>query len=223
MKRLLILSLPLFLLTACLKDDEPEIIIEPVFPVLVSSDTLTTGEKWGLTIGMPAEDLYNKIKTLSFQQPVTNVQVIGNFFSKIEDLENKISLYHAIYLDESFGTSTGIQIAFADDKVSTIYTNSGVKLNRWPSESSLINIKTGDATEGIYQKLLRIRQFPGYSKKFERISIFSKNLKKPYDPGMTLSRQWQFVAISDSSHTYHISVNLTDGKLNSIYYYLYKN
>lgn len=223
MKRLLFLILPLIVLSACQKEEEENpIIIEPPQQLLLDSDTLMVGGKWGLTIGESAETLYPKIKELQFAKPVTYLGIVENVFSGIDGLESTIPLYQSVFLDEAKGTSSGIQISFAEDKVSAIYTNEGKSLARWPTNTNVnATILKGDPIDKIYAKLSKIKQIGTYSNKFERVSIFSKDVGKAYDPHMTSSPQWYFYASVDEKKHYEIFLYLKEGKLNAIAYRLY--
>ena len=224
MKRLLFLILPFIALSACQKaEDEPTIIIEPPVQLLLESDTLVTGGKWGLTIGESAETLYPKIKELQFAKPITYLGVVGNVFTGIDGLENTIHLYQSVFLDETKGTSSGIQISFSDDKVNAIFTNEGKSLTKWPVNTNAnATILKGDPIDRIYSKLANIKQINSYSKKFERVTISSKEVTKAYDPHMTLSPQWYFVASVDEKKHYEIHLDFKEGKLSAIAYRLYE-
>lgn len=226
MKRFLFLILPLLSLVSCQKEEKgPIIIVEPPEDRLIAADTLLTGEKWGLAIGESAEVLYARIKELGFSKPVTYLGVVGNVFTGIDGLESKIPLYQSVFLDETKGTSSGIQISFSNDKVSAIYTNEGKPLARWPSSLSMnanTVISKGDPVNKVYGKLENIRKINAYSKKFKRVSIFSKDVSKAYDVHMSASPQWYFVASADEKKHYQIFLDLKDGKLISLSYRLYE-
>jgi hypothetical protein len=216
MKQLAALLLVLLSLSACKKGaaTSPEIIIEPPVERRISSDTLTSGQQWGLTIGQASADLYAKIQEIRLQKQISYLGVVGNVFTNLEGLENKIPLYSSISLDEKRGTSTGIQISFAENKVKSIFTNNGISLNSWPTGSGIL---LGDKIEDIYQKLVAIKKTNYYASKFERISIFFKDVNKAYDAQMSLSPQWYFVAPLDSKKYNIVQLNFTAGKLVSIY------
>ncbi|EOR93096.1 hypothetical protein ADIARSV_3736 [Arcticibacter svalbardensis MN12-7] len=223
MKRLLLFILPFIVLSACLKEKEEPIIIEPPVQLLLDSDTLVAGEKWGLTIGESTEALYPKIKELQFAKPITYLGIVGNVFTGIDGLESTIPLYQSVFLDETKGTSSGIQISFSDDKVNSIYTNEGKSLTKWPSNTNAnATILKGDQIDKIYGKLANISKISSYAKKFERVSIFSKDVAKDYDPYMSLSSHWEFYASMDEKKHYEVSLDFKEGKLISIAYRLYQ-
>ena len=220
MKQLPIFFLVLLLLPACKKEatDSGKIIIEPPTTYLISSDTLTTGQQWGLTVGQSSADLYAKIQEIRVERKITGLSVVGSVFTSLEGLENKIPLYTSIYLDKKVGTSTGIQIYFSENKVKSIYTNDGVAIPKWPigiGESKTVSV--GDKIDGIYNKLVAIKKISAYTSRFEYIGIFDKDINKVYDPQMSASPQWYFsVSIGDKKFN-EIQLNFTSGKLVSIY------
>jgi hypothetical protein len=216
MKQLAAFFLVLLSLSACKKDTKtsPEIIIEPPVERRISSDTLTSGQQWGLTIGQASADLYAKIQEIRVQKQISYLGVVGNVFTSLDGLENKIPLYASIYLDEKRGTSTGIQISFAENKVKSIFTNDGIALNSWPANTGIV---IGDKIEDIYQKLVVIKKINYYASKFEHISIVFKDVNKAYDAQMSSSPQWYFIAPLDSKKYNIVQLNFTAGKLVSIY------
>lgn len=224
MKQLSVFLLVLFLLPACKKEAiPPKWIIEPPTNRLVSSDTLTTGQQWGLTIGQSSADLYAKIQEIRVERKITGLSVVGNVFTGLEGLENMIPLYTSIYLDKKVGTGTGIQIYFSDNKVKSIYTNDGLALTKWPigtGESSTVAV--GDKIDGIYNKLVAIKKISTYASRFEYIGIFFKDITKVYDPKMSASPQWYFSAPLSDKKFIELQLNFTSGKLVSIYSNVYQ-
>ncbi|MES2275280.1 MAG: hypothetical protein V4592_04610 [Bacteroidota bacterium] len=220
MKYLSILLLILLTLSACMKQDVNPTgpIIEPPFEKLISRDTLKTGQQWGITIGQSNADIYAKIQEIQADKHIDYVGVVGNVFTSLAGFDTKIPLYQSIFLDQSSGTSTGIQISFADDKVKAIFTNDGTALNKWPLNTAAnATIAINDPVGGIYQKLVNIKQINAYANKFERLSIFSKYVSKVYDPGMSASPLWYFVAPLGAKRYNVVDLNFSNGKLVSIY------
>ncbi|SDF52407.1 hypothetical protein SAMN05216464_11989 [Mucilaginibacter pineti] len=220
MKQLSIFFLVLLLFPACKKEatDSTKIIVEPPPTKIISSDTLTTGQQWGLTIGQSSADLYAKIQEIRAERKITNLSVVGSVFTNLEGLENKIPLYTSIYLDKKVGTSTGIQIYFSNNKVKSIYTNDGVVLPKWPMDIGVNStVAVGDNIDGIYNKLVAIKKISAYTSRFEYIGIFDKDITKVYDPQMSASPQWYFsVSVGDKKYN-RVQLNFTSGKLVSIY------
>lgn len=210
-------------LSACTKEeDAPDIIIDPPMARIISSDTLRSGQQWGLAIGESAPAIYSKVQGLQSEKNFSSVNVVGNVFTSIDSLQNRIPLYTSIYLDETQGTGSGIQIYFSDNKVKSIWTNDGLTLNKWPATADKnATIATGDDITGIYQKLVNIKR-TSFAKKLERISVFSKDLNSLYDPVMSRSRQWYFSWLAGDKQFYVIQLNFEEGSLVSIYSSLYE-
>lgn len=224
MKRLFILLLSAVAFTACKKEPVGDngIIIEPPPVKHISGDTLKTGERLGLAIGQPGASLYTKIQQLKASGQISYMYVVANVFSNLEAQANKISLYQSLYLDETQGTGTGIQIYFAANKVESIFTNDGLILSKWPAGvAANATINVGDARDGIYQKLQSIKQ-TAYAYKLQRISLFSKDLDTVYEAGMDASPQWYFAVKISEKRWEHIQLIFTNGVLTSIYDNVYE-
>lgn len=220
MKKLLYLFVIIIALSACKKEiTNQTIIVEPPVEKLISRDTVKSGQVLGLNIGDSPSEVYTTIQNIYTENSVGYLSIIGNIYTKLEGLENKIPLYSSIILDEKIGTASGIQIAFANDKVKSIYTNDGVQLNNWPlGVSNTASISVNDPIDGIYKKLVDLNKITPYAKQMEQISIFEKNIKTPIDPQMKTSNQWNFnSAPADNKTYYRLELHFKDGKLNAIY------
>lgn len=219
MKYLSFLFLIMMSLTACTKDEAvTDGGPDPIPPKVISRDTLKAGQLWGITIGQSAVDVYKEIKEIRTEREVGYLGVVGNFYNSLESLDGKIPLYTGIFLDEQVGTSTGIQISFANDKVASIFNNSGVKMQKWPTNVvSAVSVAVGDPTEEVYSKLVGIKKMSAYASKFERISLFGKDPAKDYDPLMGNSRLWYLNGHIAGQRYYNTELNFSNGKLVSIY------
>jgi hypothetical protein len=224
MKNLLLLLLIVVTFSACIKDENiTDPIVDPIPPKVLSRDTITAGQLWGFAIGQSSASIYVKVQEVKVERKVAYLSIVGNVFTSLESLENKIPLYTSIYLDQTLGTSTGIQIYFANNTVKSIWTNDGVKLNRWPSNTEgASTVAVGDQVGDIYSKLVNIKKQSVYANKFERISMFEKDIAKPYDGQMTLSRLWYVNGDVDDKSYYHLELNFAAGKLVSIYSTLFE-
>ncbi len=214
-----------FMSTGCLRDDSmgPEIIVDPPFQVLVSRDTITAGEHLGLGIGAGVENVYTSLQALE-QKGIQYVNVVGNSFSDLTKLSDRIHLYQSIFLDEQKGTDSGVQIAFEAGQVKSIYLNSGKRLAQWPSnENASISVREGDKAETLYPKLVKIRSKSAYSNKFERISLFTKVLSTQYDPAMTSSPQWYFRYEVEPGLYEDVKINLENEKVKYLEVSRYKD
>jgi hypothetical protein len=206
-------------LSACKKENIGDgTIIDPPATKIISRDTVTSGQFWGLGIGQASTDIYATLQAMRAEKQLTEIGVVGNVFDKLEKIENKVPLYKSVLLDYASGTAAGIQIYFADDKVSSIYTNNGAKLHKWPGNTGAeASITTGEAISGVYAKLLNIRQNPGFTGLFERVSIFSKDILKPYDDLMAQSPEWYFVSPGANKRYTQVQMKFTAGKLTAVY------
>lgn len=224
MKNQLFLLLLVVMFSSCIKDEiVTGPIVEPVPPKVLSCDTIITGQLWGFAIGQSSASVYAKAQEVKLERKIAYMSVVGNVFTSLESLENKIPLYLSIYLDQTVGTSTGIQIYFANNTVKSIWTNDGKQMNKWPANTSAnSSIIKGDQVSEVYTKLANIKTIGAYANKFERISMFEKDIAKPYDDQMTNSRLWYINGDMDDKSYYHLELNFTAGKLVSIYSTLYE-
>lgn len=221
MHKIFFLFLTAFALSSCLKNDdkEPLIIIEPPHDTFITArDTITSGEKWGLKIGDTPEELYAAIQKLKKEQKVSYLSITGNIFTSLEDIQNIIPLYSSILFDRTVGTSTGVQVYFAEDKVKSIYLNSGQQLQKWPNNTpnnSTIFVNENTAT--LYERLINIQKISAYQKSLERISLFEKNIDKAYDENMSNSKLWYFTTPVNDNTFYEVHLNFNEGKLLSLH------
>ncbi|MBD1363340.1 hypothetical protein IDJ77_05900 [Mucilaginibacter sp. ZT4R22] len=226
MKRFLpILLLIVLAVTACKKENSIKETTgpDPIPPKLISSDTLTTGGQWGIAMGQTSAEIYAKVQAMRSERGITHMGIVNNVYTNLESLENKIPLYSSVYLDETKGTSTGIQLNFADDKVNTIFTNDGVQLNSWPAgNDASAKVSVGNPVDAVYQKLVNIKNQGTYAHKFERMSIFFKDVAKAYDPQMSASPQWYFGTIPSNKRYNFVQYIFTAGKLSAIYSTVYE-
>lgn len=222
MHRLFLLLISALSLLSCEKEAvntaPVEPAVEPIPTRIISSDTLTTGQFWALSIGETGERTYTTLQNTRVANRINYLGIVANVYSNVSDVENTLALYTSLYFDETVGTPEGIQLNFLNDKIQSIWTNNGKKLLRWPDdmpENSVIRVN--DPVSDLYTKLVGIKAQQRYAKKFERISLFSKDLTKEYDSRMSSSPQWHFSATVDDRRFYVIHLNFNLGKLQSIY------
>ena len=218
MKQLYILLFTVIALSACKKElSGPNVIIDPFPPKILSSDTLRTGQLWGLAIGQPVADSYARIQALRTERNINNLSIVNNVYTTLDSLQTRLPLYTSLYLDSKIGSSTGIQINFINAKVSVIYTNDGIRLSRWPiNTDNDATIAVGDNISRVYQKLVNIKK-TAYANKLERISIFYKDIASAYDPQMSVSPQWYFASVINDKTYNMVQLNISAGKIASIY------
>lgn len=209
-------------LASCMKGSSVEIDAKPYRPI--EKDTLRTGQLWGLTIGEAAPDVYAVLQDIRSDKQIGYLGIVGNVYSDLSAIQEKIPLYNSLFMDETAGTPQGIQLGFEADKIKVIYMNSGTPLNKWPSITDFANgLTIGDSVSTVYEKLVAIKNVAVYGAKLQRLSLFDKNLAKNYDIGMANSTQWQVVTATVNKRWQLLELNFSLGSLNSIYYTLYEN
>lgn len=214
MKYIQILALFLCLLIACGKTgSEPEIIIEPPYPIEVRLDSIQEGEMYNAKIGDPPEKVYADLQFFArglTQKPYLGI--VGGLNGRIEDLEGRIPLYNSLIFDRKPSASAGGQIYFADGTVNAIYNRLGKKLTAWP-EGSPSALRIGDRITDIYGKLITIRADRRFSNLFDYIGMYEKNIETAYDPFQERSDRWDFNFSIDSKQYIRLNLVFEDGKL----------
>jgi hypothetical protein len=207
-----------FLLFGCLNTDEtePEIIIEPPVSSLIGTDTISSGAYKQFRIGTNAENTYATVNILKEDIGLDYINVVANFYSGITELEDKLPLYHYIFMDEEKGTSTGVQLGIKEDRIATIFLGNGDELEKWPADLSQSAIRKGDELASLFDKLETISQNKKYKKKFEAINLLTKDLSKPYDSQMSKSPQWYFGYTLADSKMDVVKLNFEEGILQNI-------
>ncbi|GAB3959339.1 hypothetical protein GCM10028805_55270 [Spirosoma harenae] len=211
-------------LISALAGCQPEWSVDPTtagpdpIPYKIVRDSLLAGSYLGITIHEEAASVYPKIQALQSTKGVGSMNVVSNIYADLSVLKERIPLYQYILLDEKTGTDSGVQITIEGQSVKTMYLNSGKKLSQWPEQSSAIYaVRTGDSISSLYDKLAVIRSISAYSRKFDRISLLTKNLSTGYDPGMNQSPQWYFGYKTGADQMDQIQVHFQTGKVSKIY------
>lgn len=215
-----------FLGAGCLNTDplEPEIIIDPVELIRVSQDTITAGEHLGIEVSANADQVYSSLQKIKTTTGLEYVNVVSNIFTNVNQLNNRIHLYQSMLLDEQKGTDSGVQITFEEGKVKSIYLNNGSKLTQWPlKENASTSVRVGDEANALYSKLVNIQSKSSYANKFERISLFTKELASEYDPIMTQSPQWYFRYTVEPKLFEHVDIKMENGKVKYLVVSRYKD
>lgn len=196
---------------------------DPNEPQIISQDTVLSGSLWEFNIGEAADEIYSTIQNVKTDRQIKYLGIINNIFTDVQLLEGRLELYNALFLDETSGTPEGIQIYFEYDKVKSIYKNNGEALGNWPvTFQGNAVVRIGDSIKHIYQPLLAISATPANSPKFQRMSLFQKNVDKGYDPPMEYSPKWQFTSKISDKRFWLVDLNFTAGVLSSMYRTLYE-
>jgi hypothetical protein len=214
------------LASSCIKEEPevPPIVCDCFSSQIIGKDSLMSGSHLGIEIDKSAEEIYKTLEQLRDTENVKYVNVVNNVFSGLSQLQERIPLYQSIFLDEQKGTDSGVQISFESNKVSKIFLNSGRQLSQWPSfGDAATSIRTGDDVAFLYAKLLKINKLSAYANKFERISLFTKDMSLKYDPILAQSPQWYFTHIPGDKLMDLIHLNFKDGKLVKINIIHYRN
>lgn len=223
----LVLMLFSLALSSCLDDDgpvAPTVIVDPPARQLIAGDTIREGSYLGLTVGENAQNSYTAVKALEDLKGVMFLNVVGNFFTDVTELEERLPLYHLLFLNEKEGSSSGVQMAFEDEKVKSIFLNNGKQLNQWPMGFSASSaVETGDSMEELYKKLLKISNDGQHKSKFERMLLLTKYVSKQYDPRMGESPQWYFSYTLEEDKMDEVMLNFKNGVLTSIYVYHFQS
>jgi hypothetical protein len=209
-------------LASCMKGSDGEVDAKPYRPI--EKDTLRTGQLWGLNIGESAPNIYEVLQDIRSAKQIGYLGIVGNVYTDLSAIQDKIALYNSLFMDETAGTPQGIQLGFEAKKIKVIYMNNGTPLNKWPSITDFANgLTIGDSVTTVYDKLTAIKNVAVYGAKLQRLSMFDKNLAADYDPGMANSTQWQVVTSTVNKRWQLVELNFSLGSLTSIYYTLYEN
>src|SRR5690606_20388163 len=199
------------------------VIIDPPFKNLISTDTISSGSYMGFTVGEEAEKTYAHATSLQASAGVSYLNVIGNVFDGLAGLEDRMPLYQSIFLNEHPGTDNGVQLTLTDGRISSIFLNSGKKLNQWPEKpGALPAVRVGDAAETLYAKLVKISSSKSYASRFEYIALLTKDLGKAYDPPMADAPEWYFAYTLADSKMDEVKLQFDEGKLSRILVNHYK-
>ncbi|WP_164123267.1 MULTISPECIES: hypothetical protein [Sphingobacterium] len=200
---LLLLGSVGLLFASCLKNDTdgPEIIVEPPFPAEVILDSIQTGSLYNVTVGASAEEVYKGLQGGTDSKGKMNyLGITGVLNTKLSDLKDRIPLYNGLILDQRPSNPLSAQIYFKDGKIESIYyRNSPNKLSRWPADAR-VPLKVGDPLESIYGKLVGLEKDNRYTRFFEYIGLFEKNIDKPFDTFQNKSNLWQFSITVDDKN-----------------------
>ncbi|MCG2618186.1 hypothetical protein LZZ85_28050 [Terrimonas sp. NA20] len=191
----------------------------------IETDTIRTGQFWGINVGDPAQEVYTKVQTLRTEKQIAYLGIAANTYNDLSAIQTRIPFYNSIFLDEATATSTGIQIGFKAEKVDAIFLNNGAPLTKWPGINDFQHsISIGDSVSTIYEKLVAIKGVSVYGQKLQRLSLFDKNISKDFEPSMSTVAKWQILTTVTSNKRWQlVELNFSAGTLASVYYTLFEN
>lgn len=186
------------------------------------SETITTGEKWGIKIGSTQAEVYAQLQKAG---PTLDFRSLGIYgrrpYTSPEKPAEIIQFYYALTIYSSTGTLDRAVFLFNGDKVKEITVGGGLTsgVTKWPDGAADDTaIKVDDPVSAIGAKLLKIHQLPAYSS--YGFVLSDKPLNKPYDPDLNNYNDWQFVfsdfVSSSVSGTSTVKLHFNAGKLERI-------
>lgn len=195
----------------------------PYIPI--QRDTIRAGGQiWSISVGQSAQDAYSTIQGIRTEKQISYLGIVGNIYSDLAAIQNRIPLYNSLFMDEATATPSGVQLGFEAGKIKVIYMNNGTPLSKWPSITEYANgLSIGDTVTAIYDKLAGIKTLSVYGNKLQKLSLFDKNLATDYDPGIAASAQWQVVTATINKRWQLLEINFSQGVITSIYYTLNEN
>jgi hypothetical protein len=185
MKKIGLLALIILSFFSCKKDNGAPFV-----------ETVTKGDKWGLSIGSSFTDVYTRLQVLgqekNFHSLLLNSQPP---ILKPEDLQNRLELYSGLSFQiKNPGRIEQVILYFSRDTIQSIEAGGGlpVETTQWPQDvSGQPVLKKGDPVNGLYNKLLAIFQLPAYANNYQ-FFLNAKPLDKPWDPAMAKCEEWDF-------------------------------
>lgn len=192
----LFVGLNLIFLISCEKTEVgPEIIgPEPEPLYVLEKDSISDGALLGIGIGKTAPEVYYAVQMALSEHRNRHLHIMRHGFTEVEEVRDLIPLYNSLYFDQIPGSSNGIQLHFENDRIQSIWTNDGKKLNEWPSSPlHRTRIKVGDPTHSIYNNLEKLSKVGTYSKFFQRLSLLDKNADMAFDPTLSHAIGWYFM------------------------------
>jgi len=216
----LFLAVFFYFLSACEQNHvapDPTLIIEPVPHKILGRDTIRSGNYAGLTIGSSAAETYQDLKKVNSPTSINYLNLVSNIYTDLNQLRDKLPLYHNMYFSNPEARHAGIQINFEAGKVKSIFTNEGKKLNKWPVGATNVNsVQVNDPVTIIFDKLVKIKAKPQYAKTFSEIMLLTKDPDKAYDNNMSQLPQWYFSYKLEGRKWDEVQLIFKAGKLGSI-------
>jgi len=199
---------------SCIKDNKDlEPIVEPPWPIEVKTDSIMTGTLYNVTVGMSAEEVYKGLQGFSNAKgKIEYLSITGLLNVGVNSLKDRIPLYKGLILDQKPSSVSAGQIYFKNNKIESIYQRDGVRLTKWPYDAG-DPLRLGDPVESIYDKLKKLESDSRYTRLFEYIGMFEKNLDRPFDSIQKKSTLWQSSIAEDDKNFIRIDFVFDNEKL----------
>ncbi len=214
MNRFFILFLLFISIVGCSSEDNEEFEQtsfpeeDPINYELIGRDTIFEGSHLGININKRPADIYSILQKIKDTLDIT-LTVTSNSYKNIIELEDKIELYKYILIDDSIGSSNGLQLSYENDKLKSIFNNNGDKFSKWPKDYPSTNsLFVGEDISLIYSKLLYFSKDLELPNIFQSVRLRHKNLLKPYDSGMSNSPQWYFAYLPKENSLEVVQINI---------------
>lgn len=198
-------------------------VIECIVYNGVRTDTITKGTYLGFTIGEQASTSYAALQQLWEQQKINAIRIALEVASDLPQIEQSLPLYHELYLrDAESRGSAEVVLRMDDGKVRTIYLGIERTLSaQWPASApASVAVKAGDPTTTVYQKLLALKDKPGYAGYFGKLYL-SQGKPAGYEPAMGLLPQWEINLNTTNFGKEDIRLQFHKGSLSAIYHLKY--
>lgn len=207
-------SVVLVLFSSCIKEEGgPEIVVEPPEPIEVKIDSILTGSLYNVTIGTAAEEVYTGLQGFTNARgKIQYLGIVGLLNMKVTDLKDRIVSYNSLILDQKPSVAFGGQIYFKGDKIESIYFRNGAKTSSWPNNAN-DPLRVGDPVATIYDKLIQLEKDSRFTRFFEYIGMFEKNMDRPFDAFQSRSNKWQFSIVEDDKNFIRVDLEFKEAKL----------
>jgi len=208
------ITLPLLLLLAsCMKNND-----------LPRTETITSGNKWGIQTGSSYTDVYQILRTLGPEKGFDAIALEGQQpLTNLQELAARIPYYNAVTIQSNNGVIDRVMITINDGKVSSLDAGGGMlsTTSAWPQGvPEDMMIRQGDTTTILLEKLSTILTLPGYTS-YQAI-LPDKPLQKPFDPAMENHNEWAFSFVEkinpSRDASYAVRLLFKNGRLDKITY-----
>jgi hypothetical protein len=175
------------------------------------SKTIVSGTYNYFQIGDPAEKCYSNLQSMYKKDSSMGLMVVSNAFENTSNLLEIIPLYNSAYCESKLGGPFGVQVAFKQNQVSSIYLNNGEQLSVWPLEcESLSCIRVGDDVNNAASDIV------AHADELIKVRLHEKNLAMPIDPNMINNSEWYYTELNKPDTITVIHLYFVNSILNKI-------